>query len=171
MPSGPQKKETEKRGLSTLHRGRETTTFELESGCKVITPISGLYTMSYRRPDAVVSSFAVKSEDITSSNADPSVDDFARDAAEDDDDPVVREIDVYLSPSLSNTLHLLQFPIQPVASVLQKNTRCDTSNNPTEAKFRPRHHMLELEYPIPPNAQAGHRQVIKFAQNSEVLVS
>jgi len=112
--------------------------------------------MSSRRPDAVVSSFAVKSEDIT---ADPSIDDFARDAEEDDDDPVVREIDVYLSPSLSNTLHLLQFPIQPAASVLHKNTRYDTSNNPTEAKFRPRHHMLELEYPIPPNAQAGHRQI------------
>ncbi|EJK72234.1 hypothetical protein THAOC_06251, partial [Thalassiosira oceanica] len=41
--------------------------------------------MSSRRPDAVVSSFAVKSEDIT---ADPSIDDFARDAEEDDDDPV-----------------------------------------------------------------------------------
>lgn len=110
--------------------------------------------MSSRRPDEVVSSFAVRDEDITSSK----IDDFAHNA-EDDDDPVVREIDVYLSPSLSNTLHLLQFPIQPAASALHKNTRYDTSNNPTEAKFRPRHHMLELEYPIPPNAQAGHRQV------------
>ena len=104
-----------------------------------------------RRPDAVTSSIllpVVKDEPV-----DANYDE------EDDDDPIVRTIDVFISPALSNTLHLLQFPIEPAH-------RNDASNNasngnkrdvkgsynspsPIEAKYRPRHNMLELEYPLP----------------------
>ena len=36
-----------------------------------------------------------------------------------EDDPIIRTIDVYISPELSSTLHLLQFPIQPAAAGTQ----------------------------------------------------
>ncbi len=61
---------------------------------------------------------------------------------DDDDDPIVRTIDVYLSPALSQTLHLLQFPIEP-AYASQHNT------TPSAARYRPKHNMLELDYTIP----------------------
>ncbi|KAL3822235.1 hypothetical protein ACHAXA_005868 [Cyclostephanos tholiformis] len=74
---------------------------------------------------------------------------------EDDDDPIVRTIDVYISPALSGTLHLLQFPIEPAHGRLDGNHHRDRPMSsrtppPIRARFRPRHNMLELEYPIPP---------------------
>mmetsp|Transcript_25397 Transcript_25397/g.36242 ORF Transcript_25397/g.36242 Transcript_25397/m.36242 type:complete len:476 (+) Transcript_25397:163-1590(+) len=89
----------------------------------------------------------------------------------DDEDPIIRSIDVFISPELSRTLHLLQFPIQPV------NT--PSSNNkytPIEAKVRPKHNMLELEYPIPnaalggqSNPQAGHKHLTQRTFTSNAI--
>ena len=110
--------------------------------------------MSRRRPDTVTSSAtaaAVKSEPVEY--------DLIADGNDgDDDDPIIRSIDVYLSSELSDTLHLLQFPIEPTAN---NNRQGDSNSNktPTEAKFRPRHNMLELEYETPHSANGGHRQM------------
>eukprot|EP00571_Detonula_confervacea_P005505 CAMPEP_0172319224 /NCGR_PEP_ID=MMETSP1058-20130122/37098_1 /TAXON_ID=83371 /ORGANISM="Detonula confervacea, Strain CCMP 353" /LENGTH=536 /DNA_ID=CAMNT_0013034223 /DNA_START=68 /DNA_END=1678 /DNA_ORIENTATION=+ len=116
-----------------------------------------------RRPDAVtsISSF-VKSEPTDNRHVDPPsapISTHMHDLYEDDDDddPVVRTIDVFISPALTNSLHLLQFPIQPVNRL--NVSKREQSNTPTEAKFRPKHNMLELDYPIPPSAQAGNRQL------------
>ena len=101
-----------------------------------------------RRPDAVASSIlrpVVKDEPVDAN--------YDEDE-EDDDDPIVRTIDVFISPALSNTLHLLQFPIQPAhrndASKDKRDVKGGYYNpSPIEAKYRPRHNMLELEYPLP----------------------
>lgn len=109
-----------------------------------------------RRPDAVTSSIlrpVVKDTPINDHVHYDEEDD-------DDDDPIVRTIDVFISPALSNTLHLLQFPIEPAHR--RNNNTSNSSNNkrdvkgnyntpssPIEAKYRPRHNMLELEYPLP----------------------
>jgi DNA-directed RNA polymerase-3 subunit RPC5 len=56
----------------------------------------------------------------------------------DDDDQVVREIDVFLSPALTNLFHLLQYPLQhtPVT-------------HPSAARIKHRHGILELDQPLP----------------------
>lgn len=66
---------------------------------------------------------------------------------DDDGDEVVREIDVYLSPALTEQIHLLQYPLQH-ASV--------HTSQPNEVRIKPRHGMLELDQPIAPrNAEIG----------------
>jgi len=117
-----------------------------------------------RRPDAVTSSSAfVKSEPIDhvppTATAPTSMHVVDDDEDDDEDDPIVRTIDVFISPALSNTLHLLQFPIQPTISTNRTAFKHDRSNTPAEARFRPKHNMLELEYPIPSSAQGGQRQL------------
>ncbi|KAL3768096.1 hypothetical protein ACHAW5_009153 [Stephanodiscus triporus] len=120
--------------------------------------------MSSRRPDAATSSgLVVKDEpaDDDDHRVPPDDDD---DNDNEDDDPIVRTIDVYISPALSNTLHLLQFPIEPArrrrqhhrggrggGGGIDKDDEDDDDDvpSPTEARFRPRHNMLELDYPLP----------------------
>ena len=98
--------------------------------------------MSSSRPDAIVSSSAAIS---------PIIQD------DDEEDPIIRSIDVFISPELSRTLHLLQFPIQPAITTSNNNHHASNDNNtPLEAKIRPKHKMLELEYAIPTNAVGGH---------------
>ena len=97
--------------------------------------------MTTSRPDDIRSSSAV-SEDNNYSRINP--DD------EDEEDPIIRNIDVFISPELSRTLHLLQFPIQPANSSSKAAT-----TTPIEAKLRPKHNMLELEYSIPNMALGG----------------
>jgi DNA-directed RNA polymerase-3 subunit RPC5 len=63
------------------------------------------------------------------------------------DDEVVREIDVYLSPALTEQIHLLQYPLQHASVV---------TSPPNEVRIKPRHGMLELDQPIAPrNAEIG----------------
>lgn len=66
------------------------------------------------------------------------------DLADDESDEVVREIDIYLSPSLASELYLMQFPLQ----------HRRPAPLPDAARIRPRHGMLELDEQIPPNV--GH---------------
>ena len=126
-------------------------------------------TMSSGRPDAVTSSGpVVKDEPADDCDHDYNNDyseaeaDAGAGEEEDDDDPIVRTIDVYISPALAGTLRLLQFPIEPAHRLRHRSNlgKGDGKKSvrdaapdppaPTEARFRPRHNMLELEYPLPP---------------------
>jgi len=101
--------------------------------------------MSSPRPESVISSSAAFSPIIPDDD--------------EDEDPIIRSIDVFISPELSRTLHLLQFPIQPVitsASSSSNKNNSSKATTPIEAKLRPKHNMLELEYPIPNSALGGH---------------
>ena len=62
-----------------------------------------------------------------------------------DEDEVVREIPVYLSPELSQRLQLIQYPLQ------QHETQPATQ--PLTARVKPRHCMMELEFPVPDNIE------------------
>lgn len=73
---------------------------------------------------------------------------------------------MYLSPALSETLRLLQFPIQPAASTSSSSRQGGRKgrheppshdDTPTEARYRPRHDMLELDYPVPAAARGADR--------------
>ncbi|KAL3778541.1 hypothetical protein HJC23_001710 [Cyclotella cryptica] len=103
------------------------------------------------RPDVISSSgVSIKSEPLEESPA-------VHPRGGQEDDPIIRTIDVYISPELSSTLHLLQFPIQPAATASKhhRHHRNNNDNNePIDAKFRPQHRMLELQYAIPNHAKA-----------------
>lgn len=77
----------------------------------------------------------VKSESIASSDEYRKEDKVNDD---DDDDELVQEIDVFLSPELSEQLHLLQYPLQQTSL----STLLD-------ARIKPNHCMIELDYEIP----------------------
>ena len=110
-----------------------------------------------RRPDAVTSSSAIVKGEPTDDQHVPPVPSSIPidDVGDEGEDPIVRTIDVFISPTLSNTLHLLQFPIQPAVSSAKKKNASSSDNKPTNAKIRPKHNMLELEYPVPPSAHQG----------------
>ena len=69
-----------------------------------------------------------------------------------DDDPVIREIDVYISLELARTAALVQFPLRPSSFVV--GGKPDTQFQPTAARTKPRHSMLELDYAVP--TPSGH---------------
>lgn len=58
------------------------------------------------------------------------------------DDEVVREMDVYISPELSEQMYLLQFPLQDSRSNAVPQL-------PAEARIKKKHNLLELEHTIP----------------------
>lgn len=66
-----------------------------------------------------------------------------------DDDPVVRSIDVFMSPTLSSTMTLLQFPLLPRRTPRTSNFS-SSFLIPDSVRHRPAHNMLELDYPLPP---------------------
>ena len=59
---------------------------------------------------------------------------------DDSDDEIVREIDVYLSPTMASQLYMMQFPLQHREVGL-----------PDAARIKPAHGMLELDQVIPHN--------------------
>jgi hypothetical protein len=61
---------------------------------------------------------------------------------DDDVDPIIREIDVVLSPEMCSQLHLLQYPLQPVVGNSQSNV------SPVAARMKPHHQILELDYAL-----------------------
>ena len=67
------------------------------------------------------------------------------------DDPVVREIDVYISPELAGTAALVQYPLRPSSFVVGGKP---SKFQPSAARTKPRHSMLELDYAVP--ASSGH---------------
>lgn len=56
-----------------------------------------------------------------------------------EEDEIVREMDVFLSPELSHQIYLMQFPLQQRSSQLQRS-------KPQAARIKPRHCMIELDY-------------------------
>lgn len=62
--------------------------------------------------------------------------------ANDDGDEVVRTIDLYLSPTLSEQMYLMQFP-------LQSSSSNSVPQQPESARIKKKHNLLELEHPIP----------------------
>lgn len=85
----------------------------------------------------------------------PSSSEPVNEDVDDDDDPVVREINVYLSPELIQKLHIVQFPLIPQASI---NPRAE-SMTPDIARIRPQNKILEIEYPIDTSVFSQQRQI------------
>jgi DNA-directed RNA polymerase III subunit RPC5 len=56
-----------------------------------------------------------------------------------DDDEIVREIDVYISPALSDQLYLIQYPLYHEAPL------------PDAARIKKKHTMIELDHKVPNN--------------------
>lgn len=97
------------------------------------------------------------------------------DEIDDGDDEIIREIDVYISPELANTMHLIQFPLQPAShSVInipksasekqrkqQQQTvlRSQQPPQPISARIKPENAMLELGYKIPSSSFSSQRQI------------
>ncbi|KAL7511666.1 hypothetical protein ACHAXN_012208 [Cyclotella atomus] len=100
------------------------------------------------RPDPVQSSVSIKREVAEDTAAAAAA---ASSSIDEEANEIVREIDVFISPELATKLHLLQFPIQPAAS--QTKARKPRQPEPIDAKFRPLHRMLELQYSIPQYAK------------------
>jgi RPC5 protein len=104
-----------------------------------------------RQGRSAASVVAAKQEhvsDLDDSNAAPKIvlSDDDDDAMEDGpaEDPVVREIDVFLSPEFNTQLHLLQYPLQPVGGGANAALR----PAPVAARLKPLHHLLELDYHV-----------------------
>jgi len=54
--------------------------------------------------------------------------------AVENDDPVIRELDVYLSTQLANELYILQFPVRPAVRPYDRAN----DNAPLQARFKPK---------------------------------
>jgi hypothetical protein len=80
------------------------------------------------------------------------IDDNDVDMSAVDEDPVVREIDVYISPELASTAALVQYPLRPSSFVV--GGKPNTKFHPSAARTKPRHSMLELDYAVP--VSTGH---------------
>lgn len=79
-----------------------------------------------------------------------SSDDDNDDIMLEDKDEIVREIDVFLSPELSKQLYLVQFPLQRLSQQIPRN-------KPQAARIKPRHCMVELDYPTRPGNDDDHQ--------------
>ena len=89
----------------------------------------------------------------------------------DEYDEIVREIDVYISPELSQTMHLIQLPLQTashsanqmftkkVKDKKEKNLRPPPTPVPISAKMKPQHSMVELIYNVSRSSFSNQRQV------------
>lgn len=79
------------------------------------------------------------------------MDEVDRVVNDDEEDEIVREIDVYLSPELSRHLHLMQFPLQRQPSASESATSTARRDKPEAARIKPRHCMIELDYSTKPS--------------------
>ncbi|CAJ1953628.1 unnamed protein product [Cylindrotheca closterium] len=74
-------------------------------------------------------------EDSFSANIDLPIEAF-----QNEEDEIVQEFDVFLSPELANQMHLMQFPLQQAAF-----------SSPDAARIKPQHCMMEVDYSTPEN--------------------
>lgn len=75
-----------------------------------------------------------------------------------DDDELVREIDVYISPALSDQLYLIQYPLYHNAPL------------PQAARIKKKHTMIELDHEVPNNiGSEGSFFLSTHTQNSHVI--
>ncbi len=89
----------------------------------------------------------------------------------DENDEIIREIDVYISPELAQSMHLVQFPLQTASHSVnpmfitknvderKKKIIPPSPPVPTSAKVKTQHSMLELTFSIPKISFSSHRQV------------
>jgi DNA-directed RNA polymerase-3 subunit RPC5 len=101
----------------------------------------------------------------------------------DEVDEIIREIDVYISPELAQSMHLVQFPLQTASHSVnpmfiknmkdnrQKTIRPPPPPVPTSAKIKAQHSMLELTYNIPKTSFSSQRQVPEVLNLSERTLS
>ena len=83
---------------------------------------------------------------------------------DDDDDPVVRELDVFLSHALANSSYLLQFPLQSA-----QTDAADLLGTTTECRKKIDFEMAGVTKPLASFsmiAKAGHRIVLETAEGS-----
>lgn len=98
----------------------------------------------------------------------------------DEEDEIIREIDVYISPELARTMTLVQFPLKPASHTVNplihhvKNSKSNESRFrppppplPTSARMKPQHSMIELKYNLPSNTASGQRQLPEVLNLSE----
>lgn len=82
---------------------------------------------------------------------------------EEEDDEIIREIDIFISPELAASMHLVQFPLQPASHTVnalhKKSIRPPPPPIPASAQIRPQHSLLELMYDIPSSSFASQRQI------------
>ena len=77
------------------------------------------------------------------------------DNEDDGSDHVVQEIPVYLSPELSQRLHLIQYPLQVSSRTTSQSASSSSSSStttpqlPSSARIKPRHCQLEVEFQLP----------------------
>lgn len=89
----------------------------------------------------------------------------------DEEDEIVREIDVFISPELASCMHLIQFPLQPASHTVNPINMNNNKNSrqrairpippavPTSVKLKPHHDMLELTFDVPKSSFSAQRQV------------
>mmetsp|Transcript_3502 Transcript_3502/g.6629 ORF Transcript_3502/g.6629 Transcript_3502/m.6629 type:complete len:559 (+) Transcript_3502:51-1727(+) len=93
----------------------------------------------------------------------------------DQEDEIIREIDVYISPELAKTMYLIQFPLQPASHAIHplemklgdqngkqgKRTamKSPVPPVPKAAKIKPQHSILELTYDVPNSSFSNQRQI------------
>lgn len=89
-------------------------------------------------------------------------------SAEEEKDELVRVIDVFLSPELSQQLYLLQYPGQHEGSGSADATAAPNNNNtPVSARIKPRHGMIEAEHSV----QAVHNRATRTYQSQTIPVT
>jgi DNA-directed RNA polymerase III subunit RPC5 len=84
-----------------------------------------------------------------------------RQALYDENDEVLHEIDVVLSPDLMDQLHVLQYPLaqsnihhsRATATAASFSSLHDTLSTPVDARVKPMHGKLEIEIPLPANME------------------
>eukprot|EP00979_Chaetoceros_neogracilis_P018083 scaffold10550_cov271-Chaetoceros_neogracile.AAC.62 len=85
-------------------------------------------------------------------------------------DEIIREIDVYISPELAQSMHLIQFPLQPASHTVnpllnhlpkgkKDSYRPPPPPVPTKAIMKPQKDMLELIFDIPNQSFSSQRRV------------
>ena len=85
-------------------------------------------------------------------------------------DEIIREIDVYISPELAQSMHLIQFPLQPASHTVnpllnhlsrgkKAGYRPPPPPLPTRAIIKPQKTMLELTFDIPNQSFSSQRRV------------
>jgi DNA-directed RNA polymerase III subunit RPC5 len=83
------------------------------------------------------------------------------------DDPLVREIDVYLSPALAHQMYLLQYPLQPADN--PQNAGSTTSDTISAVRIKRRHGLLEIDHPLPQNLVLGTEPLAHRTFSSQTI--
>jgi DNA-directed RNA polymerase III subunit RPC5 len=73
----------------------------------------------------------------------------------DENDEILHEIDVVLSPDLMDQLHVLQYPLAQSSTHYSRaaSSLNETLSTPGDARVKPMHGKLELEIPLPANME------------------